>query len=69
MKNLDKMGVVILMAHLVITLSVIGAYLFTVYIGKPDEGLKIAIPIIIGYWFGAIGKDQLTKKKDDNNNG
>jgi hypothetical protein len=59
--KLDKMGVVILMAHLVITLSVIAAYLITLWMGKPDDVFKIAIPVIIGYWFGAMGANSLKK--------
>jgi hypothetical protein len=60
----DKMGVLILVAHLVITLAVIAAYLITLWMGKPDEALKIAIPVIIGYWFGAMGANTL--KRTDN---
>jgi hypothetical protein len=60
----DKMGVLILMAHLVITLSVIAAYLITLWMGKPDDVFKIAIPVIIGYWFGAMGSNALSKKAE-----
>jgi hypothetical protein len=66
--KIDKMGVLILMAHLVITLSVIAAYLITLWMGKPDDAFKIAIPIIIGYWFGAMGANTLSKKDDSNTN-
>jgi hypothetical protein len=59
--KLDKMGVLILMAHLVITLAVIAAYLITLWMGKPDEALKVSIPMIIGYWFGAMGANALKK--------
>jgi flagellar basal body-associated protein FliL len=65
--KLDKMGVLILMAHLVITLAVIAAYLITLWMGKPDEALKIAIPVIIGYWFGAMGANTFTKKSNPDN--
>jgi hypothetical protein len=61
--KIDKMGVVILMAHLVITLSVIAAYLITLWMGKPDDVFKIAIPVIIGYWFGAMGANSLKKSE------
>jgi hypothetical protein len=67
--KLDKMGVIVLMAHLVITLVIIGAYLFTLWIGKPDEIFKVAIPVIIGYWFGAMGANALTKKKEEEKKG
>jgi TctA family transporter len=64
MKNIDMNGVLILMAHLIITLAVIGIYAYGSVTGHPDETLKTIIFAIIGYWFGAIGKDQLTKKTD-----
>lgn len=63
--KIDKMGVLILMAHLIITLAVIAAYLITLYLGKPDEALKIAIPVIIGYWFGAMGSNTLGKRTEE----
>jgi carbon starvation protein CstA len=59
--KIDKMGVVVLMAHLIITLAVIAAYLITLWIGKPDDIFKVAIPVIIGYWFGAMGATSLRK--------
>jgi TctA family transporter len=66
MKNLDGMGVVVLLAHLVITLAVLAIYAVGSIQGHADETLKTLLFVIIGYWFGAIGKDQLTKKKDNN---
>ena len=62
------MGVLLMMAHLLITLAVIGAYLYTFYVGKPDEALKTAITIIIGYWFGAMGTQALRSNKKDTKN-
>jgi carbon starvation protein CstA len=62
--KLDKMGVIVLMAHLVITLAVIAAYLITLWIGKPDDIFKVAIPVIIGYWFGAMGATSLRKSNE-----
>jgi uncharacterized membrane protein YfcA len=63
--KIDRMGVMVLMSHLIITLAVIGAYLFTLYKGAPDEALKTAITIIIGYWFGAMGGQALRTKKEN----
>jgi hypothetical protein len=63
--KLDKMGVIVLMAHLVITLSIIAAYLITLWMGKPDDVFKIAIPVIIGYWFGAMGATSLRKNTEN----
>jgi hypothetical protein len=68
MKNLDGMGVLILMAHLVITLTVLVIYAIGSIQGHADETLKTLLFAIIGYWFGAIGKDQLSKKKDSGSN-
>jgi hypothetical protein len=56
-------GVLVIVAHLVITLAVIVAYLFTLYLGKPDDVFKIAIPVIIGYWFGAMGNTAIRGNK------
>jgi TctA family transporter len=64
MKNIDINGVIILVAHLIITLAVIAIYAYGSITGHPDETLKTIIYAIIGFWFGAIGKDQLTKKTD-----
>jgi tetrahydromethanopterin S-methyltransferase subunit E len=66
----DGMGVLVIVAHLIITITVIVAYLITLYLGKPDDVFKIAIPVIIGYWFGAMGSNTIrgnkkeTKKED-----
>jgi uncharacterized membrane protein YfcA len=67
--KIDRMGVYVLMSHLVITLAVIGAYLYTLYKGTPDEALKTALTIIIGYWFGAMGNNALRSKKANKNEG
>lgn len=63
--KIDKMGVVVIMAHLVITITVIVAYLITLWMGKPDDVFKIAIPVIIGYWFGAMGGAKIRNNKGD----
>lgn len=54
-----KMGVIYVVAHLIITLAIIGAYLYSLAQGAGDETLKMALIAIIGYWFGALGKDNL----------
>lgn len=65
--KLDRMGVVVLLAHLTITLAVLIIYAIGSIQGHGDETLKTLLFVIMGYWFGAIGKDQLTKKKDVSN--
>jgi hypothetical protein len=60
-----KMGVLYLMAHLVITLIIIGGYIFTLSLGHPDETLKVAIFTILGYWFGAVGIDKMKPSKEE----
>lgn len=59
-QKIDKMGVLVLMAHLVITLAFILIYAYTVVNGHEDETIKTILMVIVGYWFGAIGKDALT---------
>ena len=59
MKKVDRMGVYILMAHLIITLAVLIIYGFFAYIGKPVTTVENMLLIIVGYWFGAMGKNSL----------
>jgi hypothetical protein len=61
---LNRMGVLYLMAHLLITLVIIGGYIYTVQQGQPDEALKLGIATILGYWFGAAGMDKIKQKKE-----
>jgi hypothetical protein len=68
MKSLDRMGVLVLMAHLVITLAVIVVYAISMIKGQADETSRTLLFMIMAYWFGAIGKDQINKKKDDGSN-
>ena len=42
-----------LVFHLVITICVIAAYLYTVAIGRPDETLQSMALLAAGFWFGA----------------
>jgi hypothetical protein len=61
----DRMGVVVLLAHLVIFIMVLGAYVYSMAKGHPDDSLKTYLGMMMAYWFGAIGKDML-KSKDKN---
>lgn len=63
------MGVWLLLAHLLITLVLIGGYLYTVLTGAPDVTLQNIINIVVGYWFGALGADkmkQFKKQREEN---
>lgn len=63
--EIDRMGVYILSAHLVITLTIILVYAYTLFSGQTDETLKTILTVIVGYWFGSMGlqsnKQPLTK--------
>lgn len=61
MKNLDKMGVLVLMSHLIITVCVLAIYGYTLHTGQGDETLKTILTVIIGYWFGSMGAASLRK--------
>lgn len=55
----DRMGVMMLVSHLVITLVILAIYGFTLYTGHADETLKTILTVIIGYWFGSIGANAI----------
>lgn len=59
MEKIDRMGVLVLMSHLVITLAVFGLYAYFVHMGKDTTSIETIILVIIGYWFGAIGKETI----------
>lgn len=68
---MDRLEVLKLGAHLIISLVVLLLYGYTVAIGKPDITLQNFSLLIGGYWFGAMGNNVIkkaaaaTKKKDD----
>lgn len=55
MGKVDKMGVYVLVSHLVITLAIVAVYSYTVFTGKGDATLQTILTVIIGYWFGSMG--------------
>lgn len=69
MKKYDKMGVFILISHLIITLAFIAVYTYTLVSGQDDDTLRTILTVIVGYWFGAMGKDAITKERKDGKNG
>jgi hypothetical protein len=64
--KLDRMGVFVLMSHLLITLAILGVYWYTIHIGQADETLKTVLTVIVGYWFGSMGSQAIRGKKDSN---
>lgn len=57
--KIDRMGVLLLMAHLVITLSMLALYAFFAYLGKPITTIENMLLVIVGYWFGAMGTSSI----------
>jgi hypothetical protein len=62
--KVDRMGVLVLMSHLIITLAVIGIYAYTLHTGHGDETLKTILTVIVGYWFGSMGASAIRGKND-----
>jgi heme O synthase-like polyprenyltransferase len=67
MKSMDRMGVYLLMSHLIITLVILAIYGYTLHTGQGDETLKTILTVIIGYWFGSMGA-QAIRKPDSSKN-
>lgn len=66
MKNIDKMGVLILVAHLIITLAMIGAYIFFTYIGKSTSAIENMLLIAVGFWFASMGQNSIRPNSQTN---
>jgi len=64
--KIDRMGVLLLMSHLVITLSIIAVYTYTLASGQQDETLKTILTVIVGYWFGSMGAKSIRADKTNN---
>lgn len=65
---LKRTEVLYLVAHLSITIMVIGAYVFLKASGHDDQTLESLILIIGGWWFGAMGKATETLKRTPDTN-
>lgn len=65
---LQRTEVLTLLAHLIVTISLIALYGMTIILDKPEPTLQNALLIAIGFWFGAAGgvkvKDAISKRKD-----
>lgn len=55
----QRMGVYILVSHLIITLAVICLYGVSMFTGKDTSVLEGLLFVVFGYWFGSITKDSL----------
>jgi hypothetical protein len=64
--KIDKMGVYVLLSHLIITLAILSIYAYTLHTGQADDTLKTILTVIIGYWFGSMGATALRGKSDSN---
>ena len=59
LKNVDKMGVLVLMSHLIVTVLILVVYVAFAYMGKPLTTIENMLLVIVGYWFGAIGTNAI----------
>jgi uncharacterized membrane protein len=59
--KIDKMGVVIIAAHLIITLVVIIGYIICIVRGIAAPQLETMAFMIMAYWFGAMGANKIAK--------
>lgn len=62
--KIDKMGVVVIAAHLIITLVVVIGYIICVIKRIPAPQLQTMAFMIIAYWFGAMGANKINKSMD-----
>jgi hypothetical protein len=59
--KIDKMGVVVIAAHLIITLVVIIGYITCIIKQIKAPQLETMAFMIMAYWFGAMGANKITK--------
>lgn len=50
LKNVDKMGVLVLMSHLIVTVLMLVVYVVFAYLGKPLTTIENMLLVIVGYW-------------------
>lgn len=58
-QKIDRMGVYVLMAHLVITVALIVAYVIFTILDKPVGTVETALFMVLAYWFGAMGSNAI----------
>jgi hypothetical protein len=59
--KIDKMGVVVIAAHLIITLVVIIGYIICLIKQIKAPQLETMAFMIMAYWFGAMGANKIGK--------
>jgi hypothetical protein len=59
MKKIDRMGVYVLMSHLIITMAILTLYGLFMYMGKDVTSIETILLVVMGYWFGAVGSNAL----------
>jgi hypothetical protein len=57
--KIDRMGVLVLMAHLVITLAMIAAYVLFSYLDKSTSAIENMLLIAVGFWFASMGQNAI----------
>lgn len=57
MKKIDKMGVLVVVSHLIITLALIVGYIVITVLDKPVGTIETALFMVLAYWFGAMGNN------------
>jgi type III secretory pathway component EscS len=63
--KIDRMGLIIIVSHLIITLVVIIGYIICLIQRIPAPQLETMAFMIMAYWFGAMGANAIGKKKDE----
>ena len=62
--KIDRMGLVVIAAHLIITLVVVIGYIICIIKRIPAPQLETMAFMIMAYWFGAMGANKIGKKDD-----
>lgn len=66
--RIDRMGVLVLMAHLIITLAILALYGYSLHYGKPVTSIENILLVIMGYWFGSMGANAIRPNNQTNVN-
>lgn len=59
MNKLDRMGVFVLVSHLIITIAILGVYTAFSFMDKDVTNIEMILTVIVGYWFGAMGTNAI----------
>jgi hypothetical protein len=57
--KIDRMGVLVLVAHLIITLAMIAAYVLFSYLDKSTSAIENMLLIAVGFWFASMGQNAI----------